>query len=162
MPDADADATTTTTTTQPPKEKEKEAHILQQITFRNPPWTYFHLTLVISPCSFSSSTSDLSPLVLSPLLTSALRAYLGTTGAAIPIDILKTAGCNVWIRVPRQDARGLRAALSSWAGSVEGADVGFGVRGRVGVAWKVGAQSGVLGLLGGGGVGMGDGRDVFG
>ena len=86
-------------------------------------------------------------------------------GAAVPIDILKTEGRSVWIRVPRQDARGVRAALTSWAGSVEGADVGLGVGGRVGVTWKIGGQSGVLGLLVGSGsgmVGVGDGRDVFG
>lgn len=77
-------------------------------------------------------------------------------GAAIPVDILKTTGRDVWIRVPRQDAKGVQAALSSWVGSVEGENVGCG-GGRVGVMWKVDGQSGVLRL-----VGDGDGRDVFG
>lgn len=75
-------------------------------------------------------------------------------GTAIPVDILKTAGRDVWIRVPRQDVRGVRAALGSWIGRVEGEDVGV-EGGKVGVAWKVLGGAGVLG-------GMGGGEEVFG
>ncbi|USP80458.1 hypothetical protein yc1106_07732 [Curvularia clavata] len=156
MPDASAD-THAHNPNSTPQAKEKEPHILHQSTFRKLPWSYFHLTLTSASASTTPrSAPDLSPLLISPLLTSALRAYLGTMGAAIPIDILKTAGRDVWIRVPRQDARGVQAALSSWVGSVEGEDVGEG-RGRVAVMWRVGGQSGVLGMVGGG-----DGRDMFG
>ncbi|EUC43191.1 hypothetical protein COCMIDRAFT_38863 [Bipolaris oryzae ATCC 44560] len=160
--DTDADTSMPDAATPKPASKpEKPAHILHQTTLRKPTWSYLHLTLT-SP-SFPSSTSsastttpttDISPLLISPLLTSALRAYLGTMGAAIPVDILKTAGREVWIRVPRQDVRGVKAALGSWVGRVEGEDVG-GEAGRVGVAWRVVGGAGVLG-------GMGDGGEVFG
>jgi ribonuclease P/MRP protein subunit POP8 len=62
----------------------------------------------------------------------------------------------VWIRIPRRDARGVRAAVSGWVGSCEGEDVGEGEGGgRVQVAWRVvGESCGVLGLAG-------DGGDVF-
>ena len=69
-------------------------------------------------------------------------------------------GRDAWIRVPRQDARGFRAALSGWVGSAErenvpGGDEGEG-GGRVRVAWRVKGESGtVLGI-------GGEGGDVFG
>ncbi|EMD59447.1 hypothetical protein COCSADRAFT_258776 [Bipolaris sorokiniana ND90Pr] len=159
-PDKDVDTSMPDAATpQPASKPEKPAHILHQTTFRKQTWSYLHLTLT-SP-SFPSSTSststlqpDISPLLISPLLTSALRTYLGTMGAAIPVDILKTAGSEVWIRVPRQDVRGVRAALGSWVGRVEGEDVGV-EEGKIGVAWRVLGGAGVLG-------GVGDGSEVFG
>ena len=78
------------------------------------------------------------------------------------------------MRIPRQDARGFRASLSGWVGSCEGDEVpgvggvgngnngkgeGQGL-GRVGVAWRVVGEGGVLGCLGGSG--SGDGGELFG
>ncbi|KAF2033545.1 hypothetical protein EK21DRAFT_58655 [Setomelanomma holmii] len=137
-------------------------HILHQSTFRRPTWSYFHLTL-ITPSSLATTTSqtptspsqsssaDIDPITISPLLTQALRDYLGTTGAAIPIDILKTCGQDVWIRVPRQDARAVRAGLSTWIGACDGEQIpGVGGEGRLRVAWRVVGEAGtVLGVCGG-------------
>ena len=173
-----ADATTTTTTAadtpnQPTlhseakkrKRKEKETHILHQTTFRKPTWTYFHLTLItpgtasVPPSSTTTppTTHNLDALTVSTLLSHPLTAYLGTTGAAIPLDILHTPWRDAYIRVPRQDAQGFRAALSGWVG---GCDAGSlpGVRetGRVNVAWRVVGEGGSLGLL------RGDGGELFG
>lgn len=50
-------------------------------------------------------------------LSSALQQYLGLTGTAIPIDILKVQDCHVWIRVPQNDEVGVTASLSQWVGS---------------------------------------------
>ena len=88
-----------------------------------------------------------------------MRSYLGTTGAAIPIDLLKVEhGCGVYVRFPRQDARPLRAGVSSWVGSCEGEDVpGCEGMGRVKVAWRVKGESAVLG-----GIVGGDGMEMFG
>lgn len=170
------------------KRKEKETpHILHQSTFRKPRWAYLHLCLITpgtashapassthaSSTTSAATTSDdnpalaqpaqptshLDPLTVSTLLSHPLTAYLGTTGAAIPIDILKTAGREVWVRIPRQDARGFRAGLGAWVGSCAGDDVpGLegGGGGRVKVAWRVLGGSDVLGLLGG------DGSELFG
>ncbi|OAL55242.1 hypothetical protein IQ07DRAFT_594970 [Pyrenochaeta sp. DS3sAY3a] len=151
-------------------QNKKQPHILHQTTFRNPPWTYFHLRL-LTPSTLSSqapsspTTPTLSPLTILPLLTTPLTSYLGTTGSAIPIDILHTQGHDVWIRVPREDGRGVRAGLSGWVGSWRGEDV-FGTEGgreKVQVGWRVVGESGVLvGVLGGEGEGVGaDGRGVF-
>lgn len=172
--DADADTTMAdapTTNTQNPtstadtkkrKRKEKESHVLHQTTFRRPTWSYFHLTLITpgtaaAQSTASSGTQDIDALTVSTLLLQPLTAYLGITGSAVPIDILHTVGCSAYVRMPRQDARAFRAALSGWiggcdAGSVPGVEEG----GRVRVAWRVVAEGGSLGLLRGGG------EEVFG
>lgn len=137
-----ANQPTVTAATTPPasqkttKPKPKSTpHILHQSTFRHPPFTTFHLTL----SSSSPQNTSLDTFQTSQLLTSALTAYLGLTGAAIPIDILKIEGRDVWIRVPKGDARGVRAALGSWVGGK--------------VVWRVLGE----------GVGIqGDGAEMFG
>lgn len=52
-------------------------------------------------------------------LSSALQQFLGMTGTAICIDILKIDGRDVWLRVPREDRAAVANALSSWAGAEE-------------------------------------------
>lgn len=91
-----------------------------KLTLRNPPHSYLHLAVL------SSSNSSLPPANLTSLdeitlrthLTAALNTYLGITGTAIPIDILKVESHSGegWVRVPRDDESAVVAALSSWAG----------------------------------------------
>lgn len=146
-------------TSAPPSKKRKtkskdtkKPHILYQATFRKPIYSYFHLVLITpgltstTPNTSPQHTSDIDPLLASQLLSKPLQAYLGITGAAIPIDILKTSGRGVWIRVARQDARGLRAALSGWIGACAGENVP-GVRegGKMRVSWRVVGEAGTLG-----------------
>ncbi|KAH7089733.1 hypothetical protein FB567DRAFT_627035 [Paraphoma chrysanthemicola] len=153
------------------KRKDEKPHILHQSTFRRQTWTYLHLTLITpslttsttkptTTTAITSTPPTLDPLTISPLLTQPLAQYLGTTGAATPIDILKTAGRDVWIRVPRQDARALRASLSTWVGSCDAESVpGVGLEEegrRVRVAWRVVGESGVMR-----GEGDEDGRGLF-
>ncbi|RAR13199.1 hypothetical protein DDE83_003455 [Stemphylium lycopersici] len=157
------------------KQQQQQQHMLFQTTFRKASWCYLHLVLV-TPSALGTSTAsnpapptpDISPVQASLALLSALRSYLGTTGTAIPMDILKTSGRNVWVRVPRGDARGVRAAVSGWVGSVEGAELfgssnggGGAGGGKVDVAWRVVACEGALGLLGVDGE-DGGGREMFG
>ncbi|CAN9380968.1 unnamed protein product [Alternaria alternata] len=172
---SELDATTpTSSNTKKRKRKdnaqEKQVHILHQSTFRKTAWSYFHLILLtpgtaaIPPATASTdstTTTSLSPLLASSLLTHSLRSYLGITGTAIPIDMLKISGRSVWVRIPRQDARAFRASLSGWVGTCDGEDIpgvegGMGV--KVGVAWRVVGEGGVLGGITTGG----DGMDLFG
>lgn len=125
------------TTPKPKKRNPSTPHIIHTSTLRHPQHTYFHLTLH-SSCP---QPPTIDPLLTSQLLTNALSTYLGLTGAAIPVDILKSEGRDAWIRVPSRDARGVRAGVSSWTGKVGG----------VGVSWRVRE-----------GLGGGDGGDVFG
>ena len=52
--------------------------------------------------------------------TAALRQFLGLTGEAIPIDILKAQGQEGWVRMPRQDLSHFAAAITAWKGSTDG------------------------------------------
>ncbi|CAN9348606.1 unnamed protein product [Alternaria sp. RS040] len=173
---SELDATTpTSSNTKKRKRKdnaqEKQVHILHQSTFRKTAWSYFHLILLTPgtastpPATASTdsttTTTSLSPLLASSLLTHSLRSYLGIAGTAIPIDMLKISGRSVWVRIPRQDARAFRASLSGWVGTCDGEDIpgvegGMGV--KVGVAWRVVGEGGVLGGITTGG----DGMDLFG
>jgi ribonuclease P/MRP protein subunit POP8 len=74
------------------------------------------------------------------------------------MDILSIRGRDIWLRIPRRDARAFRASLAGWVGSCEGDDIpglqqlqqqegGGGGGGRVGVAWRVVREGGVLGGL---------------
>ena len=141
-----------------------------QFTSRNPPWTYLKLQLyaLIVPSIYintnqlyprinqPNTTTDLDALTARTFLTSALSQFLGLAGTAIPIDILKVFSeaspqnqNNVWIRVPREDASAVVAALSSWIGGSKG-------NGGGNVAWRICAKGNFLGALV-----AGSGADLF-
>ncbi|GIK00458.1 hypothetical protein Aspvir_004483 [Aspergillus viridinutans] len=126
-------------------------------TSRNPPWTYLKLQLITQPTT-STSQSPLDPLTAKTHLTAALAQFLGLTGTAIPLDILKIARENqaqtVWIRVPRSDAAAVVAALSSWIGGGGGSKSATATGGSV--AWRVCAKGNYLGA-----VLHGSGGDLF-
>ena len=103
---------------------------------------------------------DLDALSARTYLSCALSQFLGLTGTAIPIDILKieprgtkTNGNGVnkydsaWVRVPRDDGAAVVAAISSWIG---GSGSGSGA------AWRVCAKGNYLGALV-----AGSGGDLF-
>ncbi|EXJ80508.1 hypothetical protein A1O1_08653 [Capronia coronata CBS 617.96] len=83
-------------------------------TIRKPPYTYLHLSLLTVP---SHPTQPLDEVGARSYLFAALQQYLGLTGTAVPIDILKVEDSNVWIRVPREDEIAVTAALSQWVGA---------------------------------------------
>lgn len=62
-------------------------------------------------------------------LNSALQQFLGLTGTAIPIDILKVHRQNVCIRVPREDEDAVAAALSQWSNAAAGLSLQIQARG---------------------------------
>ncbi|CAI7676815.1 unnamed protein product [Penicillium pancosmium] len=135
-------------------------------TSRNPPWTYLKLQLIPQPDS--SSPQPLDALSARTYLSSALSQFLGVTGTAIPVDILKvenkattsktdqstsysTIGNKydcAWVRVPREDSPAVVAALSSW--------IGGGSGNGANVAWRVCAKGNYLGALV-----SGSGADLF-
>lgn len=93
-------------------------------------------------------------------MTPPLQSYLGLTGAAIPIDILKSEGRDVWIRVERQDAKGLQAGLSGWVGSADADMIPFASADEPGrrekVSWRIVRSCGSMASM------AGDGSDLFG
>jgi len=140
----------------------------QEITFtiRKPPYTYLHIFTTSSTttttsrvpqhASHSQSQSQSQPqsqpldeITLRTYLTASLTQYLGLTGAAIPIDILKVDGPRNegWLRLLREDESAVIAALAQWVG-------------RGGVVVRVRGRGSWLGGLvdAGGGDGNGDGN----
>lgn len=104
----------------------------------------------------SSTSMALDPLTAKTYLTAALSQYLGLSGTAIPVDILKIGnrlgrsdGKSAWIRVPYEDAAPVTAAMSSWIGADSGS-------GSSNVAWRVVSRRSHLGALVGG-----SGKELF-
>ncbi|KAK5393708.1 hypothetical protein LTR07_001159 [Exophiala xenobiotica] len=120
------------------KMTQRDSSTTTSFTLRNPPYAYFHLS--IQSLQFNEITAR-------SYLTAALQQYLGLTGTAIEIDILKVEGAHIWIRVPRDDEFAVTAALSQWCSSAEGS-VSLRVEARGswlgGVAASGGATNGKL------------------
>ncbi|EER37534.1 conserved hypothetical protein [Histoplasma capsulatum var. duboisii H88] len=119
-------------------------------TSRKPPWSYLRLQLITQP-NLSSSTLD--ELTARTYLTSALSQFLGVSGTSISVDILKIETTPpdkdiLWIRVPRDDAAAVVAAVSSW--------IGDGGQKGTNVSWRIRAKGGFLGALVGG-----SGKELF-
>ncbi|KAL4909422.1 hypothetical protein BDW74DRAFT_174625 [Aspergillus multicolor] len=133
---------------------------------RDPPWTYLKLQLIHQPNTLAATKSALlDPLTARTHLSSALSQFLGLSGTSIPIDILSVSPNSdspqpqsqsqppekfIWVRVPRQDAPAVVAALSSWIGGTAEEDAGGSV------ALRVCAKGNFLGVLV-----RGDGADLF-
>lgn len=109
----DALATKSTSASSKKKRKKRapKKHILTQITIRSPPWAYVHLQHLVS----SPTAPELDAVTAQLHLTAALSQFLGLHGAAIPFDILKLEGHDVWIRLQSQDRTALVAAAGGWS-----------------------------------------------
>lgn len=134
----------------PPNRSELEPH---RFTTRSPPWTYLKLQLVLQP---GTSSPVLDALTARKYLTSALSQFLGLTGTAIPIDILKIDVAPeselppniLWVRVPREDAPAVVSALSSWIGNTGIASGGATATSAGGsVAWRICAKGNFLSAI---------------
>jgi ribonuclease P/MRP protein subunit POP8 len=78
-------------------------------TIRSSKWTYFHLAL-FSP----GNEPELDAITARANMNAAMKRFLGLTGSAMPIDILKLDGVEVWVRVLREHANAFHEAMSSW------------------------------------------------
>ncbi|KAJ0308249.1 hypothetical protein COL516b_003518 [Colletotrichum fioriniae] len=87
-----------------PRATGQKSHELLTCTIKAPTFSYTHLELI------SESPTTQEALELDNL------QFLGATGSAIPIDILKVEGAQCWLRVPRQDLSPFAAAITAWAG----------------------------------------------
>ena len=99
----------------------------RSITIRHPQHAYFNLTLFsVIDIPMSSSPNNLKEppnidvLTARGYLSSALQQYLGVTGVAIAIDILKVEGRSCWLRIPKEDGMALMGALGQWSSHKEG------------------------------------------
>ena len=140
LPDATGITTRTTqptqqtsiaTTKKKRKKRTPKPHILSQITLRDPPWSYIRLQHLTS----SAQPSDLDAVTAHLHLTAALSQFLGLHGTAIPFDILKLEGQDVWIRLPHDDSSAVIAAVGGW---VSASGEGWRVKGLS--SWDASAQ----------------------
>jgi len=104
--------------------KADRGHEIITRTIKIPAFSYAYLELISDP----PSKSPLDDLTIRSYLTSAFTRFLGLTGAAIPVDILKVEARECWIRVPREDLSAVIAAVGGW---VEGNEKTGHVRWRV-------------------------------
>ncbi|KAI1438778.1 hypothetical protein GGR50DRAFT_637791 [Xylaria sp. CBS 124048] len=112
------------TSTIKPIPKVKKSHQLATSTIRSPPHAYAHLELSSSP------DVQLDVIQVRSYCTAALTQFLGTTGVAIALDILKVEGRRCWLRVPRDDLGAFAAAIVAWQGTtLDGVRCTFRVRG---------------------------------
>jgi ribonuclease P/MRP protein subunit POP8 len=99
------------------KKRQSKPHILTQITLRNPSWSYIRLQHLSTPNSTQEKPADLDAITAHQHLSQALRQFLGLHGAAIPFDILKLSGQDVYIRLAAEDRSALVAAVGGWVSS---------------------------------------------
>ena len=100
----------------PPKAHLETSHELLSCTAASPAFAYAHLELVTD----GAEPTELDNLQVRSYCSAALRQFLGITGEAISIDILKAQGADCWLRVPRQDLGPFAAAVTAWTGATEG------------------------------------------
>lgn len=113
-----ATATTSFTSTTSTTSSASTSQTLASHTHRHAPWTYLHLTL--HTAAAGEPSPDLDALTTRQHLTTALRQHLGAHGAAVPVDILKVAASDAWVRVPGADGPAVVAAVGAWVGVEEG------------------------------------------
>ncbi|UKZ83584.1 hypothetical protein TrVFT333_011393 [Trichoderma virens FT-333] len=99
------------------KTRLQKSHELLTCIIRTPPFSYIHLELLTNP---PDAAVELDNLQVKSYCTAALRQFLGLTGTAIPLDVLKVSGSECWIRVPREDLGSFAAALTAWKGTSDG------------------------------------------
>lgn len=129
------------------------ASVQTDIVIRQPLFTYLQASLlgnkaltnhVFAKAAESVEGPSVDLLTARTCITAALQQYLGMSGAAISVDLLKVAGTDVWFRVPQPDGPMVRAALSQWC-SRDGQ-----------TTWRVnGVNDWLLGMV------NGDGQDLF-
>ncbi|KAI0408070.1 hypothetical protein F4802DRAFT_448058 [Xylaria palmicola] len=116
-------STSISTATSAPKTT-KKSHELARSVIKAPPHSYAHLELLTTTESSSlSSGADeaeaLDALQVRLYCASALRQFLGATGLAIPLDVLKVEGQSCWLRLPRDDLGAFAAAITAWQGTTQ-------------------------------------------
>jgi ribonuclease P/MRP protein subunit POP8 len=134
------------------KTKISRGHEITCKTIKNPPFSYACLELIsssVSPALDPNNNPEptrttiavLDPVTIRTYITSALTQFLGLSGSAISIDILKIEGSRVWIRTPSDDLAPVLAATGGWVGK----DTGSLGENRVG--WRIRGSGNWLSVL---------------
>ncbi|TRX96247.1 hypothetical protein FHL15_002971 [Xylaria flabelliformis] len=107
--------------------KVNKSYELAKSVIKAPPYSYAHLELFSAE---SAKTEELDALQVRSYCTAALKQFLGVTGMAIPLDILKVEGQSCWLRLPRDHLGAFAAAITAWQGTnLDGISSTFRLRG---------------------------------
>lgn len=96
--------------------KMQKSHALVSSVIKTPPYSYAHLELLSAG---PSRMAELDVLQVRSYCTSALKQFLGATGMAVPLDILKVEGQSCWLRLPRDNLGAFAAAITAWQGTTQ-------------------------------------------
>ncbi|CAK7264064.1 hypothetical protein SEPCBS57363_000881 [Sporothrix epigloea] len=98
--------------------KESKTRVLYGSTISQPPFAYAQIEVIrISVLLGAGAGTDqegLDALQARSYCDAALKQFLGATGAAMPLDLLRLDGSQFWVRLPREDLSLFAAALASW------------------------------------------------
>ena len=98
------------------KAKLQKSHDLFTSTIRKPPHAYAQLEVLTHP----PDPAAVDEIQVRMYFTKALEQFLGVTGTAIPIDILKVQDKECWVRIPREDLGPFTSAITAWTGESRG------------------------------------------
>lgn len=96
--------------------KAQKSRELFTCTIKSPPYSYACLEMV----SENLEPVQLDALEVRSYCSAALRQFLGDTGTAVAIDIIKVRGAECWLRIPRQDLAAFSAAITAYPGMSQG------------------------------------------
>ncbi|KAL1900264.1 hypothetical protein Sste5346_002575 [Sporothrix stenoceras] len=91
--------------------KESKSRELYSSTIGRPPFAYAQIEVVQN----AKSQGSLDALQVRSYCDAALKQFLGATGGAMPLDLLKLDGNEFWVRLPREDMGLFAAALAAWS-----------------------------------------------
>lgn len=101
------------------KTKTQKSHELATCTIKSPPFSYVQLELSTQGSGpEADEAAVLDAVQVRAYCTAALRQFLGISGTAISIDILKVEGKQCWVRVPGPDLALFSAAVTAWNGNI--------------------------------------------
>ncbi|CAI4210356.1 unnamed protein product [Parascedosporium putredinis] len=102
-----------------PLKRQKSTEIRTH-TIRSPPFAYAHLEL--SSSSPSAAEPAMDALQARSYCASALTRFLGDTGSAVSVDVLRVRANRCWVRVPAPDLAAFSAAITAWPGTTDGGE----------------------------------------
>ncbi|OAQ63489.1 hypothetical protein VFPPC_14670 [Pochonia chlamydosporia 170] len=94
---------------------QETSHVLRTQKISSP-FSYAHLELITD----GPQEIHLDNLLVKSYCTAALKQFLGLTGQAVPIDILKAENRACWVRLPKEDLKSFSAAITAYNGVSEG------------------------------------------
>ncbi|KAJ8125938.1 hypothetical protein O1611_g7699 [Lasiodiplodia mahajangana] len=105
----------------------KKSYELAKFVIKAPSYSYAHLEISNAE---PSKGEALDALQVKSYCVAALNQFLGATGVAIHLDILKVEGQSCWLRLPRDDLGAFAAAITAWQGTTQdGVHSVFRIRG---------------------------------